>query len=54
MQLIGSTQNLPEGHKQEYLFCEVLKLQRAFTALENCKNQSLLQSMEDVLVVGWI
>ena len=37
MQLIGSTQNLPEGHKQEYLFHEVLKLQRAFTALENCK-----------------
>ena len=37
MQLIGSTQNLPEGHKQEYLFREVLKLQRAFTALENCK-----------------
>ena len=37
MQLLASTQNLPVGHKQEHLFHEVLKLQRAFTALENCK-----------------
>jgi enoyl-CoA hydratase/carnithine racemase len=37
MGLIQSVQKYPEGHKQEHLFHEVLKLQRAFTALENCK-----------------
>ena len=37
MQLIQSTKKLPDGQKQEHLFHEVLKLQRAFTSLETCK-----------------
>ena len=37
MQLIQSTKELSDGQKQEHLFQEVLKLQRAFTSLETCK-----------------
>ena len=37
MSLIQSVKDLPEGHKQEYLFQKVQKLQQAFTSLETCR-----------------
>ena len=36
MNLMQSAQKLPSGHQQEFLFHQIQKLQKAFSALEKC------------------